>query len=374
MNVELRERPQAAATPLSRLAIADCDIHPTRRLLADIHPYLSKRWQEHLQTFGLRYRQPYQNGPAYPKGQPQACRRDAVPPGGGKPGCDLDFMRAQHLDPNNVQLGILNPLSPSGQGFQNTDFSIAFCRAINDWQVAEWTSREKRLRASIVVPYEDGAASAAEIDRCAGDPQLAPHFAQVLLLSRTAEPLGNRRYWPIYEAALRAGLPVGVHAFGYGGSPITAGGWPSYYIEEMVGHAQCSQALLTSMVIEGVFEKFPALRVVLIESGFAWLPSLLWRMDKHWARLRQETPHLRRLPSEYVRDQVWLTTQPMEEPADPAQLRQAIEWIGWDRLLFATDYPHWDFDDPSRVLPLQVAEAQRRAFFLDNARTVYGTH
>ena len=68
------------------------------------------------------------------------------------------------------------------------------------------------------------------------------------------EPLGQRRYWPIYEAAEEAGLPVGVHAFGFGGNPITASGWPSYYIEEMVGHSQCQQTVLASLVLEGVFE------------------------------------------------------------------------------------------------------------------------
>jgi predicted TIM-barrel fold metal-dependent hydrolase len=195
---------------------------------------------------------------------------------------------------------------------------------------------------------------------------------QVLLLSRTVEPLGQRRYWPIYEAAQRAKLPIGVHAFGYGGYPVTAGGWPSYYIEEMVGHAQCCQALLTSMVIEGVFERYPGTRMVLIEAGLAWLPSLGWRLDKHWSRLRSETPHLKRPPSDYIRDHVWLTTQPMEEPEKRKHFHDIVEWIGIDRLLFATDYPHWDFDDPLWAVPVKLDDAARQALFLDNAKALYG--
>ena len=275
-------------------------------------------------------------------------------------------MQKQHLDPNNVELGILNPLD-SGQGAQNQDLSNALCSATNDWQLAKWTTQDRRLRASVVVNYEDPSAAAAEIRRRASEPD----FVQVLLLTRTAEPLGSRKYWPIYEAAAEAGLPIGVHAFGYGGNPITGGGWPSYYIEEMTAHAQTCQAVLTSFVVEGVFARYPTLKLVLIEAGFAWAPSLIWRLDRAWTRLRAETPHLTRPPSEIVRDHVWWTTQPMEEPEERSHLLDTIGWIGWDRLLFATDYPHWDFDDPAHCLPLKVTEAQRRQFFLGNARQVY---
>jgi hypothetical protein len=70
----------------------------------------------------------------------------------------------------------------------------------------------------------------------------------------------------------------------------------------------------------------------LIEAGIAWLPPLLWRLDKHWQRLRSETPHLKRPPSEYIREHVWLTTQPMEEPERRKHFTDMVEWIGIDRL------------------------------------------
>ena len=245
--------------------------------------------------------------------------------------------------------------------------SAAIARATNEWQRAEWTSRDSRLKGSIVVPYEDGSASAAEIERYAGNSD----FAQVLLLSRTAEPLGQRRYWPIFQAAAAADLAVGIHAFGNGGWPNTAGGWGSYYIEEMVGHAQAQQALLVSMILEGVFEAIPNLRVVLVEGGLAWAAALAWRLDQQWKKLKQEVPHLKRAPSEYLKTNVWFTTQPIEEPEPRSQLAEALDWIGWDRVLFATDYPHWDFDDPAHALPIKMTEAQRLAVFRENAMAVY---
>jgi predicted TIM-barrel fold metal-dependent hydrolase len=368
MNVQVLPQRADDIAAATKVAIADCDIHPSpKSAQKEILPFMEQRWQKHYETYGMLRRVGFQSGPAYPKGQPDASRRDAYPPSGGRPGSDLAFMVEHHLDPNNVQLGILNPLQ-SGQGLQNSDFAAAYCRAVNEWQVAWWTSKEPRLKASVVVNYEDAASAAAEIDSRAGD----KNFAQVLLLSRIAEPLGNRRYWPIYEAAQRAGLPVGIHAFGYGGGPITSGGWASFYVEEMVGHAQASQSVLASLVLEGVFEKFPRLKVVLVEAGFGWLPALCWRLDKIWARMRDEVPHVKRPPSEYIREHIWLTTQPMEEPRPRNHVLDAIEWIGWDRLLFATDYPHWDYDDPVHALPLPIDEAQRQKFFYANAAHVYG--
>jgi len=364
MNVALLDHPASQAVAQG---VIDCDVHQAPRSLADLRPYLSERWWRHLEMWGLRRRLGPAVGPAYPKGQPGAMRRDAWPEGGGGAGSDLGLMQRQHLDPNHVAFAILNPLTPSAQGLQNPEFSAALCTAVNRWQVEGWTSQDRRLRASIMVPYEDGPAAAAEIDRWAGE----RNFAQVLLLSRTAEPLGQRRYWPIYEAAERARLPVGIHAFGYGGQPVSGGGWPSFYLEEMVGHAQCAAAVLTSLVMEGVFARFPGLSVVLTEAGFAWLPSLLWRLDKLWLRLRDEVPHVGEAPSATIRRQVWLTTQPMEEPEPRRHFRDVLEWVGADRLLFASDYPHWDFDDPAEAFPVALSSELRQAICFTNAAALY---
>ncbi len=366
MNVAVRTLAEPLA--VSRTGVIDCDIHPARRSDAELAPFIERKWLEHAREFGLGRRMGYQSGVAYPKSQPNAARRDAFPPEGGPPGSSLSFMQSQHLDANGVRFGILNPINNVGQGMRNLDLAAAFARASNDWQLAEWTGKDARLRASVVISYEDPVASVAEIERCAGDRS----FAQVLLLSRTGEPLGQRRYWPIYEAAAAAGLPVGIHAFGYGGWPMTPGGWPSYYIEEMTGHALSAQSQLISLLLEGVFERIPKLRVVLIEAGFAWAASLLWRLDKHVSRFFRELPHLKRLPSEYAREKVWWTTQPMDEPERHRHIVETIGWLGWDRLLFATDYPHWDFDHPDSVLPSGGSEAERKKLFRDNAAALYG--
>ena len=131
------------------------------------------------------------------------------------------------------------------------------------------------------------------------------------------------------------------------------------------------ESVVTSLVMEGVFRRFPKLRIALVESGFVWVPSLCWRLDRLWERMRDEVPHLKRPPSEYIRQNIWYTTQPIEEPANPEHLRETIDWIGWDRLMFSTDYPHWDYDDPTYAFKFQMTAQQREALFYGNAAQVY---
>ena len=168
MNVEVRDRAPPPQAQQSRLAIADCDLHLGPRSLDDLRPFLSSRIQHHIDTYGMAHRIGWQNGePAYPKSAPFAARRDAFPPNGGPPGSDLEFTRRQHLDPFNVQLGLINPPQPS-QNFMNANLGNAMSRAFNEWQIEALVRPEPRLRASIVVNYEDPPAAVAEIERCAG--------------------------------------------------------------------------------------------------------------------------------------------------------------------------------------------------------------
>src|SRR5258708_13063479 len=105
-------------------------------------------------------------------------------------------------------------------------------------------------------------------------------------------------------------------------------------------------AAVRRFVMEGVGERFPKVKIVFIEGGFGWISSAMWRMDQHFERFRSEVPHLKRRPSEYVREHFWFTTQPIDEPDEPRHLRSLIEWVGGVRRLFLSHYPHWAFYDP----------------------------
>src|ERR1700746_3157229 len=154
------------ATATTRLRIVDCDIHPSLHSRADLNPFLPKRWQEHLKTYGDHLRTPYMGTTPYPRSSPLIARRDAWPPTGGPPGSDLPFMRRQHLDPLDVEFGLLQVLDLFIFSQQNLEFGAAIQRAVNEWQLAHWTSREPRLKAAILVGQDDAEAAVAEMGRC----------------------------------------------------------------------------------------------------------------------------------------------------------------------------------------------------------------
>jgi predicted TIM-barrel fold metal-dependent hydrolase len=349
----------------SKLAVIDCDIHPALKSPKALDPYLSERWRHHRDTIGDRGFA----GSYYPRANPNAARTDSWPPSGLPPGADLDFMRFQLLEAWDMDFGVLQPLLGAGAQL-NHDYAAAMSSAINDWQIAEWLTPEPRLRSGLVVAYEAPEYAAAEIARL-GD---HPGFVQLMLGIRTSEPLGRRKYWPMYEAAVAHDLPIGMHFGSQGGSPITGAGWPSMYVEDHAGMSTAFQAQVISPICEGVFEEFPGLKIVLIEGGFGWVPPLAWRLDSAWRKLHDEVPRLRRKPSEYFAEHFWLTTQPMEEPFVASQFVDLLRHAPWlqDRLMFSTDYPHWDFDAPDEALPkVRLPDGFAAKLMAENARALY---
>jgi hypothetical protein len=184
-------------------------------------------------------------------------------------------------------------------------------------------------------------------------------------------PLGRRQYWPVYAAAERHGLPLGIHAGSSYRHPVTSLGWPSHYVEDYCAQSQGFQAQVASLVCEGVFVKFPKLKVVLLESGVTWLPAFLWRLSKFWRGVRLEVPWIDRSPAEIVREHVRLTIQPFDGPDDPAAVARLIEHMkSDDMLLFSSDFPHWQFDGDD-IMPAGIPAKLHGRIRRDNALATY---
>jgi predicted TIM-barrel fold metal-dependent hydrolase len=341
----------------------DCDLHPAMPSATALLPYLDDYWQDQVVDRHIA-RYPFVLT-SYPPNSPLTARPDWRQETGA-PGGDLDMIRRQALDPFGTRFAICNVLHGALALF-NEDMAAAMCSAVNDWTAKELLDRESRLRASILVPLHSTEAAVAEIERMAGDRR----FVQVLLLAMGDHLLGRRMYWPIYAAAEKHGLAVGVHAGStYRHAPM-ASGWPAHRVEDYVAQSGAFESQLLSFLAEGVFQKFPSLRVVLIESGFTWLPTLLWRTTKTWRGVRPEVPWIDRPPAEIIREHVRLTLQPIDAPSDPAALKRTLEHIGSDRmLLFSTDYPHWQFDGED-VLPDGLSDDAVKRILIDNPLETY---
>ena len=339
----------------------DCDIHPSVPGIKTLLPYMDEHWRD---AFVLRGMDNFDLA-SYPPGAPISCRPDWRPKS-GKPGTDFSQLQSQALDGFGARFAICNPLY-GGPAVVSETMGAAICSAINDWIAAEWLARDARLRASIVVPAQSPDLSVKEIERKAGDKR----FVQILMPVAAEMPYGRRYYWPIWEVAQHYGLPVGLHAGSMYRHAPTANGWPSHYLHDYVSQSQVFEDQLLSLVSEGVFSKFEKLRVVLIESGVTWLPHFLWRAIKTWHGVRAEVPWVKRSPAEYIRDHVHMTAQPIDVPPDEGGLAKVIEEIGDDRmLLFATDYPHWQFEGDA-ALPPGLPPALVRRIMVENPLETY---
>ena len=318
----------------------DCDVHPMVPSLRALTPYMDQFWADQVVERGMTTL----DSQSWPIGSPKTIRadwRDAK----GRGASTVEELQSQALDRFGADLAILNPLYGVQLVF-NEDMCGAFTRALNDWTRAEWLDRDDRLRASIVLPMHTPEQAVAEIERLAGDRR----FVQVLALVMGEIPLGRRQWWPVLEACVRHGLALGIHAGSAYRHPQTSVGWTSWYLEEYVANQQAFQSQLASLITEGALGKFPDLKVVLLESGVTWLPAFLWRLQKTWKGVRFEVPWVDRPPAELVRDQVRLTVQPFDAPAEAVP--RILDHLRSDRmLLWASDWPHWQFDGGEAVPP-----------------------
>jgi predicted TIM-barrel fold metal-dependent hydrolase len=346
----------------------DCDVHPqigdAEELIAYVEP-AQRAWFRRQQYFGI---------PGYPWAHPTSWYREDVESNGGPPGADVAAVRRDVLDVYGADVGILNADDLLLVSVMPSPYrAAALARAHNEWIRERWLADEPRLRGSIVCQAQDPQAAAEEIRRVAQDRR----FVQVVLPGGAERPYGEPRYLPIFEAAVDCGLPVAIHTGGEGvglAAPPGGAGPVTFYIEwHTLGSACSVMSHLVSLLVHGTFERLPGLKVLLLEGGVAWLPGILWRLDTNWRALRSDTPWLERKPSEVAREHVRFTTQPLEHTDGADELLFAmLEAAGApDTLCFASDYPHWDFDDPAFMLK-RLPEAWRDKILHSNAADFYG--
>jgi uncharacterized protein len=346
--------------------LVDVDVHVTLSDPKELVDYLPGPWRERWPN-GEFYLGP-NGGMAAPNG---GTRIDARPSTGGPPASDPDLVERDLLCDASVDIAILRPTVIGD--YEHPDVDAALKAAVNSWMADTWLSRYNthgRYRGGIVVSTVNPSAGVAEIERWAGHPAMV----EVQVGHVAVAGYGDQRYWPIWEAAAKHGLPIGMHPNTQGSPPLPGpvGHYQHYPEFHSIGFAHAVAAHLTSIVCSGIFEHLPNLHVACVEGGSGWAAGLVWRLDHIWRALRLDLPHVKRLPSEYVFERVRFATQPIEEPTRASDLIRLFELMDAKRLLmFSTDYPHWDFDSPRRALPRMPSVMESRIRY-ENAIEFYG--
>jgi hypothetical protein len=236
--------------------------------------------------------------------------------------------------------------------------------AYNRWIVEQVLPHEPRMKAMLYLPYNTPEAAEATVKRFLG----APGVVGFLVTSTRYQPVHANEYMRLYAMLEEADMPIGFHAHH---------NWNNEYTRHLnrflsmhaISFVLSNLVHLTNWVINGLPVRFPKLKVLWIESGLAWLPFLMQRLDHEYLMRVSEAPLLKRLPSEYI-SEMFYTMQPMEA-TNLKLLEGTFEAIRADtQLLYASDWPHWDFDVPAKVfdLPFLDERARRNILGLNAAR------
>ncbi|MDT5011406.1 MAG: uncharacterized protein QOH57_3023 [Mycobacterium sp.] len=354
--------------PAERIAVrcVDSDVHPTPRR-GELGEYIPEPWRS-------KYILPQRNGERIFYDAPDyahsyAMRVDSFPADGEFAGSDPDMALKQLIMAAGSDIAILEP---GVRDYRIPELTQAMSAATNEWLANHWLDSRnnwhERWRGSICVAIEDPPGAVREIEKWAGH----PYMAQILIKAEPRPSWGDPVYDPIWAAATKHDIPVSCHLGRgeYEMLPLPPVGFPSYNHDFMVTYSLLAANQVMSMVFDGLFDRFPTLRIVFVEHAFSWILPLMWRMDAIY-EARKSWVDITRKPSEYVKEHIKFTTQPLDYPENKMELARALEWMEADKiLLFSSDYPHWTFDDP-RWLIKHLPEHAREAVMFRNGLQTY---
>ena len=275
--------------------------------------------------------------------------------------------RLRDMDTEGIEVSVLFPTT----GFAITqspekDYAAAYCRGYNDW-IASVCKESPRLKGIGLVPFQDVPAAVAEVNRAITKLGLAGIAVASFGMK---EHLGTPIFWPIYEELQRLNAPLLVHNSRQG--PAGEIRFNTFLFAHTIGRPFETLIDCAALAYGGVPEKFPKLRIAFLECGCGWVPYWMDRMDEEWEKRQSEAPLLKAKPSEYMTRGNWFYAAEPEESTLP----YVIDRIGDDKILFASDYPHWDGMFPYVVSTIHgrkdISEESKGKFLGENAKKLYG--
>ena len=357
----------AGRTPRNKknYLVVDMDVH-VNETPDDLIPYCELPWRKILEGLkGVPYR--YLDIPFFAPNYTSIF--PSFPDSGGdrrKTVTSVPQMR-QDLDDLGVDIAVIFPDALlTLAAIRQDEYAVALARAYNCWLADKWLSEDNGLLGAVIAPHQNPTAAAEEIRKYAGH----KFIKAVYLPTSCVEPLyGHRRYDPVYEAAQETNLPVVLHSVTavHPNFPFNLHGFNTNFAAHALAHPFSLVANLVSMIETAVPARFPNLRIAFTEAGISWVPWIMMRLDKEYAERRRDVPLLKDRPSSYIR-RMFFATQPIEEPEHLQDMATVMSLFGGENsVMFASDWPHHDFDHPSKVLQIPVAEEVRRKIMGGNA-------
>ena len=276
--------------------------------------------------------------------------------------------RLKDMDTEGIDVSVLFPTSSFAvNSLVEHDYAVAYARAYNDF-IADVCKQSPRLKGIALVALQNPAAAVEEAHRAVTKLGLS---SIAVATQGMKEHLGSQTFWPLYEELEQLNVPLCVHNRREG--PAGEIRFDSFIFMHTIGRPVETFIQFAGLIYGGVAERFPKLRIAFLECGAGWVPYWMERMDEEWEkRGKVEAPLCKKKPSEYVKHGNWFFAMEPEEETVP----YVIERIGDDKILFASDYPHWDGIFPHVVSTIRGRtdiSAQAKSRILgENAKRFYG--
>jgi predicted TIM-barrel fold metal-dependent hydrolase len=249
-----------------------------------------------------------------------------------------------------------------------TEVEVALARAYNRWLCEEVLAHEPRIKSTLYLPFKDPEACYKMVEEF-GDKKgvigftvVSPHYKSV----------HDNAFMKTWRAMEERGLTLVFHGAYAWGEDQSISLCNRFMAAHALGFVWFNVIHLTNWLVNGLPERFPKLKVCWIESGLAWIPFLMQRLDNEWMMRSSEVPLLKRRPSDYMRE-MYYSSQPMEMVHNKEALELTFKMINAEtQLMYASDYPHWDMDLPSTIYDLPfLSETAKRNILGGNAKRVF---
>ena len=301
-------------------------------------------------------------------------------PGGGqarkgdkfdiRPGMNDPKLRLEDMDLEGIDVTVT---FPGGAGEEwamlDRDFSLALCQAVNNSKAAFNKEAKGRVFALAKLPLIDPELAVKELRRAVNELGLIGMVAPQHVREKN---LDHPSFDVVWAEAEKMGVPVCIHGGGQAPDqyPVGVDRFNTRLEVHAITHPVGNMVALDSFCVGGVIARFPKLRVAFMESGCGWLPFWLWRLDEHYEKMPEQAPNIDRKPSEYFYSNCYISCDP-----DEVMIPEVVKLCGDERIIYASDYYHWDCAFPDTVKMLaernDLSEKTKKRIFTDNATKLY---